>query len=103
MVSRGAPERSEGVGATSGARVWYDEESDELHWPLLLLYPEPAQSDFVQDVAEGERCRLGRPLRRGRPRETHVEIHNASLTRFRTRFSSPEAWAAATNGVTMAR
>ena len=28
----------------------------------------------------------------------HVEIHNASRTRFRTSVSSPEAWAAAWRG-----
>ena len=42
------------VGAASGARIWYDLEQDELHWPLLLLYPETAQSDFVQDFSESE-------------------------------------------------
>ena len=40
--------------ATSGARVWFDADFDELHWPVLLLYPEDAQSDFIQDVAESE-------------------------------------------------
>ena len=25
-----------------------------MHWPVLLLYPESAQSDFIQDFAEGE-------------------------------------------------
>ena len=33
--------REQCVGAAAGAHVWYDEEEDELHWPLLLLYPEP--------------------------------------------------------------
>lgn len=37
-----------------GARVWYDEEEDEIHWPLLFLYPEVAQSDFLQDFVETE-------------------------------------------------
>ena len=46
--------RQQCVGANSGARVWYDAELDELHWPVLLLYPEHAQTDFIQDVAEGE-------------------------------------------------
>ena len=46
--------REQCVGAASGARVWYDAELDEVHWPVLLLYPEDAQSDFIQDVAEGE-------------------------------------------------
>lgn len=42
------------VGPHTGARVWYDAELDEVHWPVLLLYPEPAQSDFIQDMCEGE-------------------------------------------------
>ena len=46
--------REQCVGAASGARVWYDADDDELHWPLLLLYPEEAQSDFIQDVGESE-------------------------------------------------
>ena len=46
--------RQQCVGANSGARVWYDAELDELHWPVLLLYPEHAQTDFIQDVAEGD-------------------------------------------------
>jgi Ca2+-binding EF-hand superfamily protein len=46
--------RAQCVGETAGARVWYDDEADELHWPLLLLYPEPAQSDFIQDVCEAD-------------------------------------------------
>ena len=25
-----------------------------LHWPVLLLYPETAQSDFIQDVGDDE-------------------------------------------------
>jgi len=40
--------REQCVGASAGARVWYDEQEDELYWPLLLLYPEAAQSDMVQ-------------------------------------------------------
>ena len=46
--------RVSGSRASSGAKIWYDLELDELHWPLLLLYPEVAQSDFVQDFAEPE-------------------------------------------------
>ena len=46
--------REQCVGASSGAKVWYDLELDEMHWPLLMLYPEFAQSDFVQDFAESE-------------------------------------------------
>ena len=42
------------VGAASGARVWFDETEDELYWPLLLLYPEAAQSDVVQEISERE-------------------------------------------------
>eukprot|EP00900_Chrysochromulina_parva_P013436 jgi/Chrpa1/22093/Chrysochromulina_OHIO_Genome00009484-RA len=42
------------VGAASGARVWFDEAEDELYWPLLLLYPEAAQSDVVQEISERE-------------------------------------------------
>ena len=45
------------VGPASGAKVWYGLETDELHWPLLLLYPEHAQSDFIQDFAEEEALR----------------------------------------------
>ena len=40
------------VGTAAGARVWYDESEDELFWPLLLLYPEAAQSDIVQEFSE---------------------------------------------------
>ena len=36
------------VGPNAGARVWYDPEGDELHWPVMLLYPEVSQSDFIQ-------------------------------------------------------
>ena len=36
------------------AHTWPRSQADELHWPLLVLYPEPAQSDFVQDHAESE-------------------------------------------------
>lgn len=39
------------VGAAAGARVWYDDEEDELHWPLLLLYPE-----MVSAVRGGGPC-----------------------------------------------
>ena len=46
--------RDQCLGAISGARVWYDAEGGELHWPVLLLYPEDAQSDFIQDFAEGD-------------------------------------------------
>ena len=42
------------AGARSGARVWFDAELDELHWPVLFLYPEDGQSDFIQDVGESE-------------------------------------------------
>lgn len=44
--------REQCVGAAAGARVWYDDEKDAMHWPLLLLYPEPAMSDFVQEISE---------------------------------------------------
>ena len=44
--------REQVVGASSGARVWYDAEEDALHWPCLVLYPEVGMSDFVQDVHE---------------------------------------------------
>ena len=40
------------VGEHSGARVWYDAHEDVVHWPVLLLYPEAAQSDFIQDFEE---------------------------------------------------
>ena len=46
--------REQCVGSSSGARVWFDGELNELHFPVLLLYPETAMSDFIQDVAEGE-------------------------------------------------
>ena len=42
------------VGPSSGARVWYDAAADCVHWPVLLLYPETAQSDFIQDVGDDE-------------------------------------------------
>ncbi|KAG8467356.1 hypothetical protein KFE25_000672 [Diacronema lutheri] len=43
------------VGAHSGARVWWDDVEDELHWPVLLLYPQHQQTDYLQDVAERSR------------------------------------------------
>ena len=46
--------REQCVGERSGARVWYDAELSEIHWPVLLLYPEHAMSDFIQDVSESE-------------------------------------------------
>ena len=46
--------REQCVGARSGARIWFDAELDELHWPVLFLYPEEAQSDFIQDIGESE-------------------------------------------------
>ena len=46
--------RQQCTGGSSGARVWWDAELDELHWPVLLLYPETAQSDMIQDLDEGE-------------------------------------------------
>eukprot|EP00747_Dinoflagellata_sp_TGD_P032450 gnl/TRDRNA2_/TRDRNA2_136001_c1_seq1.p1 gnl/TRDRNA2_/TRDRNA2_136001_c1~~gnl/TRDRNA2_/TRDRNA2_136001_c1_seq1.p1 ORF type:complete len:350 (+),score=60.74 gnl/TRDRNA2_/TRDRNA2_136001_c1_seq1:27-1052(+) len=46
--------RDQYLGPSSGARWWYDSEVDELHFPVLLLYPEPAMSDFIQDVAESD-------------------------------------------------
>lgn len=42
------------VGENSGARVWFDSTTDEVHWPVLLLYPEASMSDFIQDMAEGQ-------------------------------------------------
>ena len=36
------------TGANSGARVWYDAVDDEVHWPVVLLYPETSRSDFIQ-------------------------------------------------------
>jgi Ca2+-binding EF-hand superfamily protein len=42
------------VGENSGARVWYDAASDEVHWPVLFLYPEASMSDFIQDMSESE-------------------------------------------------
>jgi hypothetical protein len=35
-------------GSISGAHVWFDSEADELHFPVLVLYPETAMSDFIQ-------------------------------------------------------
>eukprot|EP00750_Incisomonas_marina_P014980 INCI18044.2.p1 GENE.INCI18044.2~~INCI18044.2.p1 ORF type:complete len:465 (+),score=100.41 INCI18044.2:70-1464(+) len=34
------------------AKPYFDEKEDELHWPVLLLYPEHEQSDFIRDVSE---------------------------------------------------
>ena len=31
------------------SKVYYVKEYDELHWPVLFLYPEFFQSDFIQD------------------------------------------------------
>ena len=47
--------RQQCVGEHAGARLWYDSAAAELHSPVLLLYPEASMSDFIQDVAEGER------------------------------------------------
>jgi Ca2+-binding EF-hand superfamily protein len=43
------------VGPHSGARVWWDAEADELHWPVMLLYPQYQQTDFLHDVVESTR------------------------------------------------
>ena len=40
--------REQCVGASSGARIWWDAAEDAVHWPLLVLYPEVGMSDFVQ-------------------------------------------------------
>lgn len=40
--------REQCVGSSSGARIWYEAEADQLHFPVLLLYPESAMSDFIQ-------------------------------------------------------
>lgn len=47
--------RAQLVGEHSGARVWWDADEDELHWPVLLLYPHYQQTDFLQDVCETTR------------------------------------------------
>eukprot|EP00455_Lapot_gusevi_P011167 TRINITY_DN15134_c0_g1_i4.p1 TRINITY_DN15134_c0_g1~~TRINITY_DN15134_c0_g1_i4.p1 ORF type:complete len:380 (+),score=74.23 TRINITY_DN15134_c0_g1_i4:54-1193(+) len=33
-------------------KLHYDDESKSLHWPVLFLYPEFFQSDFIQDFDE---------------------------------------------------
>ena len=38
----------------SGARVRLDEEG-VLHWPVMFLYPEYAQTDFIQSFCENHR------------------------------------------------
>lgn len=62
------------------------DESDCLHWPLILLYPESGNSDFISDFAEvstfGEHLAtvlpdFGAPLawdREGRYRVSNVEV-----------------------------
>jgi hypothetical protein len=36
------------------SQVRLDEQKDELHWPVLLLYPEHNQSDFIKDFNEND-------------------------------------------------
>ena len=68
---------------TSAGPCRYDAEIDELHLPVLLLYPEPAQSDFIQDVAEGEKTPpFAEPARKPLPCPSSIS---------RTRLASPSA------------
>ncbi len=38
----------------SGARVYLD-DSSTLHWPVMFLYPEYAESDYIMDCNENNR------------------------------------------------
>jgi hypothetical protein len=38
----------------SGARVHLDDDGT-LHWPVMLLYPEYTESDFIMDFNENDR------------------------------------------------
>ena len=44
--------RDQYIGGNSGARIWFDPEQGEMHWPMLFLYPEHQMSDFIQDASE---------------------------------------------------
>lgn len=37
-----------------GAKPYLDESSKEMHWPVLFLYDEYRQLDFIQDFAESD-------------------------------------------------
>ena len=39
-------------GGKDAAMAELDAKSGELHWPVLVLYPEFHESDYIQDVAE---------------------------------------------------
>ena len=38
----------------NGAKPYMDEKSREMHWPVLFLYDEYRQLDFIQDFAEND-------------------------------------------------
>lgn len=44
--------RAQLTGENAGARIYWDAAADEIHWPVLFLYPQHQQTDFLQDVAE---------------------------------------------------
>lgn len=39
---------------SAGAKPYMDEKSKEMHWPVLFLYDECRQLDFIQDFAEND-------------------------------------------------
>ena len=39
----------------SGAKVHVDPESGALRWPVMFMYPEYAQTDFIQAFSENDR------------------------------------------------
>jgi len=59
--------RQQCVGAHSGAHTWYDAAADEVHWPVMFLYPETSMSDYIQDMSE-----------RGRLAEHFLEMFGAA-------------------------
>ena len=48
---REARKRTDGVAAAAGGRVYLDDEK-QLHWPVMVLYPEAHQTDLIQDFNE---------------------------------------------------
>ncbi len=46
-----AENEAENVGEMQAAKVYIDQQQ-VLHWPVMLVYPEHQQTDFIQDFNE---------------------------------------------------
>ena len=48
-------DKSQKALAQFGAKVFLDDQK-LLHWPVMLMYPEHQQSDYIKDFCEGQPC-----------------------------------------------